>query len=151
MLKDKLQADLKTAMLARNTQVVEVLKSLKSAIMYAEVEQGKRDEGLDDTEIIVVFKKEAKKRQDAEVLYRKGGNNEQADIEKEEKLIIDAYLPPQLSEDEAIVVIDEVITNLGVEKLSPADMGRVIGGVKATGAEIDGSTLAKLVKERIGS
>jgi len=149
MIKDKLQADLKTAMLARDTERTDVLKGLKSAVLYAEVEQSKREEGLDDAGILSVFKKEAKKRQDSVAMYRKGGNNEQADKELAEKAIIDAYLPEQLSEEEANKVIDQVMADQSIDQPEKKDMGRIIGAVKATGAEIDGSTLAKLVSSRI--
>jgi len=149
MIKDKLQADLKTAMLARDTERTDVLKGLKSAVLYAEVEQGKREEGLDDAGILIVFKKEAKKRQDSVEMYRKGGNDEQADKESAEKAIIDAYLPEQLTEEEANKVIDQVLADHSIDQPEKKDMGRIIGAVKATGAEIDGSTLAKLVSSRI--
>jgi len=149
-MKDKLQADLKTAMLARETEKVDTLKGLKSAILYAEVEQGKREEGLDDSGIMIVLKKEAKKRQDSVDMYRKGGNEEQAAKELREKAIIDAYLPAQLSEEEAMKIIDSVMSDLAIESTEKKDMGRIIGGVKATGAEIDGATLAKLVNSKIG-
>ncbi len=151
MMKEKLQADLKTAMLARDTEVVDTLKGLKSAILYAEVEQGKREEGLEDASIMIVIKKEAKKRQDSIDMYRKGGNDEQAEKETREKATLDAYLPEQLSEEEASEVIDQTIAGLGIESLEAKDMGRIIGAVKATGAEIDGAMIAKLVKSRIAS
>jgi len=148
-MKDKLQADLKTAMLARNSELVDTIKSLKSAILYAEVDLGKREAGLDDDGITIVLKKEAKKRQDSIDMYRKGGNEEQASKETREKATIVAYLPTQLSEKEASKVVDQVIVDLAIDSPEPRDMGRIIGAVKATGAEIDGSTLAKLVKARL--
>jgi uncharacterized protein YqeY len=149
MLKEKLQADLKTAMLARNTQTVDVLKGLKSAILYEEVAKNKRDEGLNDDEILAVFKKESKKRQDSIDMYTKGGNEEKAAQESSEKEIIDAYLPEQLSEEEVEKIIDSVITELGITTPEKKDMGRIIGAVKAKGAEVDGSTLARLVSIRL--
>lgn len=149
-LKNTLQADLKTAMLARDTEVVDTLKGLKSAILYAEVEQGKREEGLDDAGITIVLKKEAKKRQDSVDMYRKGGNDEQADKELREKEIINKYLPTQLSEEEAVKIVDQTIAELAIENPEAKDMGRIIGAIKATGAEIDGATIARLVKSRVG-
>jgi uncharacterized protein YqeY len=148
-MKEKLQADLKTAMLARNTEVVDTLKGLKSAILYAEVEQGKREAGLADGDIMVVLKKEAKKRQDSIDMFRKGGNDEQADKETREKATIDGYLPKQLSEEEATKVVDQAIADSDIENPEAKDMGRIIGAVKATGAEIDGAVIAKLVKSRL--
>jgi len=149
VLKDTLQADLKTAMLARDTDKVEVLKGLKSAILYEEVAKNKRDVGLNDEEILAVFKKESKKRQDSIDMYKKGGNEEKATKETEEKAVIDSYLPEQLSEEEAQKIIDSVLLDLGITKPEKKDLGRIIGAVKATGAEIDGSTLAKLVQKRM--
>lgn len=151
MLKDKLQDDLKQAMLARDTETVDVLKGLKSAILYEEVAKNKRDEGLNDDEILAVFKKESKKRQDSVDMYIKGGSQEKAEKEQQEKAIIDSYLPEQLSEEEAIKVIETALADLGISDPEKKDMGRIIGAVKATGAEIDGSTLAKLVSQRIGA
>lgn len=75
-LKDKLQQDLKQAMLARDSARSDVIKGLKSAILYAEVATGKRDEGLSDDEIIKLFQKEAKKRSESAQLYIQGGSQE---------------------------------------------------------------------------
>lgn len=150
MLKDKLQADLKAAMLARDTDTVETLKGLKSAILYAEVETNKRDTGLGDDEILVVLKKEAKKRQDAIDLYIQGGNQKMADKEQTEKDLIETYLPAALGENEVNQIIDSVLSELSVETLSAQDMGRVIGAVKQkAGPSADGATIARLVKARL--
>ena len=150
MLKDKLQADLKTAMLARDTEKVEVLKGLKSAILYVEVEQGKREEGLSDDEVLSVFKKESKKRQDSVDLYKKGGNQEMSDKEASEKAVIDAYLPTQLTPEQLNEMIDDAMASMSISEVTSQDMGKIIGAVKAKGgAEIDGGTLAGLVKSRM--
>jgi uncharacterized protein len=150
MLKDTLQADLKQAMLARDTDKVEVLKGLKSAILYTEVAEQKRDTGLTDNEILVVFKRESKKRQDSIDLYRKGGNLEQADKEQQEKDIIDGYLPAQMSEEEVNVLINRVLIDLAIDEPTKQDMGKIIGAVKSKGgATLDGAMLARLVHARI--
>lgn len=150
MLKDTLQNDLKQAMLARDTDRVEVIKSLKSAVLYEEVAQKKREEGLTDEEILAVFKRESKKRQDSADLFEKGGNDKQAAKELEEKSVIDSYLPAQLSEEAVQSMIDEAIKELGLSELTKQDMGKIIGAVKSkAGAELDGSTLARLVGARI--
>jgi uncharacterized protein YqeY len=147
MLKDKIGADLKSAMLARDTETVEVLKGLKSAVMYEEVAQKKRDVGLDDVEILAVFKKESKKRQDSIGLYRQGGNEQQALKEQSEKDIIDSYLPPGLTEQEISKVISDVMTELELADPKPQDMGRIIGAVKKAAPNADGSIVASLVKK----
>lgn len=150
MVKDQLQDDLKAAMLARETEKVEVLKGLKSAILYAEVAANKRDEGLSNDEVLAVMKKESKKRQDSIELYEKGGNQEMAQKEKNEKDIIDNYLPKQLSEDEVNSMIDDTMQSMGIDKPERSDMGKIIGAVKSkAGASVEGSLLAKLVNARI--
>ncbi len=71
MIKQQLEADLKQAMLSRDAFKVQTLRGLKSAILYAEVEQGKRESGLEDSEIVGVFRKEVKKRLEAQSFTRK--------------------------------------------------------------------------------
>lgn len=152
MLKDTLQADLKQAMLARDTERVEVLKGLKSAILYAEVAENKRDVGLSDNEILAVMKKESKKRQDSIDLYKKAGDNVRAEKENQEKAIIDSYLPAQLTEDEVIKLIDTALIELNIDNPTKQDMGKIMGAVKAKGSSsLDGAMLAKLVQQRIGA
>ena len=151
-LKDTLQDDLKQSMLARDSFKTDVIKGLKSAILYAEVAANKRDEGLSDDEILAVFKKESKKRAESAELYTKGGNDTSAKKELDEKAIIDAYLPAQLSEDDVNKLIDSVVADMGLTELTKQDMGKVIGAVRAKGgAEVDGGMLAKLVQARIAA
>jgi len=149
-LKEQLQQDVKAAMIARDTLRTDVLKGIKSAILYVEVAANKRDEGLGEDEILAVFKKESKKRQESADMYITGGRAELAEKELAEKVIIDAYLPAQLDEAAVDKMIDEAIATLGIETPSKQDMGKLIGAVKAkAGAEVDGSMLARLVSGRI--
>lgn len=149
-MKDKLQADFKAAMLSRDVERVEVIKGLKSAILYEEVALKKRDEGLSDQEILTVLRRESKKRQDSIEMYVKGGNQAQADKEISEKTIIDTYLPAQISEQIINDTIDSVLVKMSITILTPQDMGRVIGAVKTqAGPDADGSTVAKLVSGRL--
>lgn len=151
-LKDKLQEDLKTSMLARDAFKTDVIKGLKSAILYAEVAAGKREEGLNDDEILGVFKKESKKRQESADMYTQGGSADKAEKELQEKAIIDAYLPAQLDEATVNGMIDTALADMGITAPSRQDMGKIIGAVKAKGgAELDGAMLAKLVNARITS
>jgi uncharacterized protein YqeY len=149
-LKEQLQQDLKAAMIARDAFKTDVIKGLKSAILYAEVAANKREAGLSDDEIISVFKKESKKRQESADLYKQGGRQELADKEVAEKEVIDAYLPAQLDEAALNGMIDAVMAEMGIEAPQRQDMGKIIRAVKAKGgAEVDGALLAKLVGGRI--
>ncbi len=149
-LKDTLQADLKTSMIARDSFKTDIIKGLKSAILYAEVAANKREAGLSGDEILAVFKKESKKRAESAELYTKGDRPELASKELAEKVIIDAYLPAQLDEATVNKMIDTAMTDLGITTPARSDMGKIIGAVKSKGgAELDGSMLAKLVNSRI--
>jgi uncharacterized protein len=148
MLKDRLDQDLKTALLAGNKTLATTLRGLKSVILYAEVAAGSRDKGLSDDEIIVLFAKEAKKRQESADLYKQGGDETRAQAELEEKKAIESYLPQQLSDEELGAVVDSVIAELGVS--GPQAMGQVIGQVKQkTAGQADGARIAQVVKQRL--
>ena len=149
MLKVRLDQDLKTALLAGDKVLATTLRGLKSVILYAEVAKGSRDEGLGDEEIIGLFSKEAKKRQESADLYAKGGNDEKAAAELAEKKVIESYLPAQLSDEDIIKVVKEAIAEFGASDTSA--MGQVIGAVKQkTAGQADGGRIAQLVKEHLG-
>lgn len=147
-LKDRIQADLKEAMLARDTLRTQTLQGLKAAILNEEVAKKVREEGLDDTAIEQLVAREAKKRDEAASLFEQGGNQASADKERAEKEILSAYLPEQLSEEGIAKLVDEVVAEL--HPAGPQDMGKVIGGVKArAGNTAEGATVARLVKEKL--
>ena len=147
-MKDKLTADLKTAMLARDSFLTDVIKGLKAAILNQEIAEKKREQGLNDQEIEILFAREAKKRLEAAELYEQGGNQAMAEKEKLEHAIIMKYLPEQMSESKISELIDAAIKQTGASEIK--DMGKVIGVVKArTGNSADGSLIAKLVKTKL--
>ena len=148
MIKQQLQDDVKAAMLSGDSARVETLRGLKSVILYAEVAAGKREEGLGDEEIQVLFAKEAKKRQESADLYIQGGATDRAQKELSEKAIIETYLPVQLGEAEILAIVEDVIATQGATNLQA--LGSVIGAVKQrTGSTADGSVIARLVKEKL--
>ena len=141
--------DLKTALLAGDKVQVSVLRSLKSAITYAEVARGvKGGVGLSDAELIDLFAKESKKRQESAELFMKGGAGERADNELQEKVIIDRYLPAALSKEEIDNLVDAAVQILG--EVTPKTMGQIIGRVKqVAGGAADGAAIAEAVKKRL--
>jgi len=148
MLKDKINADLKVAMLARDTLRMQTLQGLKAAILYEEVAKKVREQGLDDAAIEQLIAREAKKRDEAAGLFEQGGNQSSADKERAEKEILKVYLPEQLSETEVQQLVDEAVATL--QPQGPQDMGKVIGSVKAkAGNRADGATVARLVKDSL--
>jgi uncharacterized protein YqeY len=149
-IRQQLDDDVKAALLAGDSLRVDTLRGLKSTILYADVAAKKRDTGgISDDEILSLFAKEAKKRQESADLYVQGGSQERADKELTEKIIIESYLPEQLSEQELVQLIDDVIAEQGAEGMQA--MGKVIGAVKSkVGNTADGAKVAELVKERLG-
>ena len=150
MLKQQLEQDLKKALLGGDRERATIIRGLKSVILYAEVEKGARENGLDDEAIVALFAKEAKKRQESADLYEKAGEGDRAAQELREKAVIEEYLPKQLSDDELTGFVDQLIADLGVS--GPQAMGQVIGQVKQkVGSQADGARIAQLVKEKLNS
>ncbi len=147
-IKQRIDTDLKQALLSQDKPLVSVLRGLKSAILYAEVAEGKREVGLGDEAIIQLLAKEAKKRQESADLYKRGGSTERADQELSEKRIIEQYLPKQLTDDELGVIVKEVIS----EQTDNIVMGKIIGEVKQrTEGKADGARIAQSVKQELGT
>ena len=150
MLEEKLEKDIKSSLLSGNSFRTTTLRGLKANLLNLKVATGKRETGLSDDEVIEVFVKEAKKRQESAELYTQGGNQARADAELSEKAIIEKYLPKQLSEEEVIPIVDKIFAAAG--EAGPHDMGRLIGEVRTqTNGAADGAMIARLVKERLAS
>lgn len=149
MLEQKIEQDLKTALLAGDAQRVSVLRGLKSVLLNVKVATGKRDSGLSDEEVLPILGKEAKKRQESVDMYKQGGDQARADAEQAEKAIIEEYLPEQLSEAGIAKLVDEAIQQTGAK--GQQGMGKVIGAVRAKAAgQADGAVIARLTKEKLG-
>ena len=148
MLEERIEQDIKAALLAGDRTRTMTLRGLKAVLLNAKVATGKRDTGLSDDEVLSILAKQAKQRQESADLYVQGGDQARADAELAEKSLIETYLPTQLSETEIATLIDEAIAQTGAAGL-PA-LGQVIGRVKAkVGAAADGALIARLAKERL--
>ena len=148
MLEQKIEQDLKAALLAGERLKVDTLRGLKATLLNVKVALGKRDSGLSDEEVLQHLSKQSKQRQESADMFKQGGNLAKADDELAEKALIDAYLPAQLGEDEIAKLIDEIIAQTGAS--GPQAMGQVIGQVKSkAGTAADGATVARLVKEKL--
>ena len=144
-LKQRIQDDLKAALLGGDRFAGETLRGLKAAILNEEVAQSKRDEGLADAEIEQIIAKEVKKRNESAALYDQNMRQDSAADERREAEILMNYLPKQLSEAELKTVVDAKIRELGATDVKM--MGQVIGAVKKdVGNTADGGMIARLVK-----
>lgn len=147
-LKQRIEDDTKAALLGGDRFVGETLRNLKAAILNEEVAQGKRDEGLADSEIEKIIAREIKKRNESAALYDQNSRQDSADQERREAEILSRYLPKQLSEAELKTVVDAKVAELGATDAKL--MGQVIGAVKSeVGNTADGAMIAKLVKEAL--
>jgi uncharacterized protein YqeY len=147
-LQQRIDADLKDAMRAKDATRLGVLRMLKSALSYAAIEKpgGKGD--LDDAEFIQVVRKQAKQRQDSIESFEKGGRAELAAKEKEELAVLNGYLPEPLSPDELAQIVRETITSLGAT--SKAQMGAVMKALQAkVSGRADGKTLSQEVSRQL--
>lgn len=148
MLEQRLEQDIKSALLAGDAVRVTTLRGLKATLLNVKVNTGKRDAGLTDEEVLPLLAKEAKKRQESADMYVQGGATERAEAELLEKTVIEEYLPAQLDEAAIGELVDSVIAETGATSM--ANMGQVIGLSKQrAGATADGSVIAKIVKEKL--
>ena len=147
-MEERLDQDLKIALLASDHLSVSTLRGLKSVILYAKVAQGSRDTALPDEALVGLLQKEAKKRQESADLYLRGGSDEKAQAELAEKAIIERYLPEQLDEAEVAKLVEVAVSE--AQASGPIAMGAVIAKVKQqSSGQADGALIARLVKERL--
>ncbi len=148
-LKEKIIADLKEAMKAGNAEKRDTLRLLDSAIKNSEIEKRKREDGLNDEEVLEVIKRAVKQRQDSVIQFEKGGRPELAENEKREIEILSVYLPEQLGEDEVRAAVKKIIINF--ESVTQADFGKVMGSVmNELKGQADGNLVKEIVKEELG-
>ncbi len=145
---DTLNSDLKEALLSGDRIKSETLKSIKNALQYLQTSAGAKDI-LGDEDILSVLKKESKKRQEAAEAYDKAGDPDRSAKEKQEKDIIDQYLPDQLDESQVESLVEEVMTTNNIER-NPQNMGQIIKLAREkAGAQADGGIIAKIVKAKV--
>jgi len=147
MLKDKLNEDMKAAMIAKNVDKLSTIRMLKSAIQYAEIQKGAGYTATDE-DILEVIGREVKKRRESIELYEKGNRQELADKEKQELELLQTYLPEQLSEDEIRLIVKSTIESTG--STSMQDMGKLMGALMPQiKGKADGNLVNKIIRETL--
>lgn len=147
-LKQRIDDDLKAALLERHQFVTLVLRGLKASILNEEITQNKRETGLSDEAVEKIVAREVKKRNESAALYDQNDRAESAAQERREADVLSQYLPAQLSEAEIQTVARAKIAELGATDMKM--MGQVIAAVKAdVGTAADGATVAKIVKQTL--
>lgn len=140
--------DMKTAMRAKDTVTLNVVRALKSAIKYAAIEKHGADGDLDDAEAIVVVRREIKKRQDSFTQYEQANRPELAEVEKAEIAVLEKYLPAAMSHDDLVKLIEAAIAELGAT--NKKDMGKVMKLVQErTEGRADNKAISSEVSSRL--
>lgn len=141
-LEEKIMADMKTAMLAKDQKKLEAIRAIKSVILLLKTSP----EGYTDESEVKALQKEVKKRKETAEIYTQQNRPELAEVESYQASIIESYLPKQMSEEEVKAELAKIISSVGAS--SPADMGKVMGvATKALAGKADGKMISTLVKE----
>ena len=149
-LKDRLRADLTTAIKARDEVRSSTLRMVLSAITTAEV-AGKQARELSDDDIIGVLSAEAKKRREAATAFEAGGRDEMAAKEKAEALVLADYLPEQLSTEDVVAIVTAAVAQAGAAGEGMKAMGKVMGIVTPqVKGRADGGAVAAEVRRQLG-
>ena len=144
-LEQKIMADLKTAMLAKDEAGLRSLRAVKAAILLAKTSEGAGGE-LKEEDEIKLLQKLVKSRKDSLEIFQQQNRQDLAKKEEEEIAVIEKFLPKQMSADEVKAELTKIIAAVGAS--SPADMGKVMGAAtKQLAGKADGKTISVLVKE----
>ena len=144
-LEQKIMAELKTAMLAKDEAALRSLREVKAAILLAKTAEGSGGE-LKEEEEIKLLQKLVKQRKDSLEIFQQQNRADLAKKEEEEIAIISKFLPQQMSAEEVKAELVKIIATVGAS--SPADMGKVMGvATKQFAGMADGKTISGLVKE----
>lgn len=145
-LEQRITADLKTAMKAKDKTALRGIRAVKQAILLQKTDGS--GETLDEAGEIALIQKLVKSRQDSLEIYEQQGREDLAQPEREEIETISKYLPQQLSEAELGALIEQVISDVGATSMR--DMGKVMGVVnqKAAG-RAEGKVIAAAVKAKL--
>jgi uncharacterized protein YqeY len=142
MIEEKLNADIKTAMLARDAKKLEALRAMKSVVLLLKTSA----EGLTEDSANKALQKEVKKRRETAEIYTQQNRTDLAEVEVAQADVIESYLPKQLSAEEIKAEVEKVIAQMGA--VTSADMGKVIGAAnKALAGKADGKAVSDVVKQ----
>ena len=141
---DKINTDIKQAMLNKEKEKLEALRSVKAAFLIAKTEKGNNE--LTSEKEISVIQKLVKQRKDSANVYIENNRPELAEKETKEAEFISVYLPKQMSEAEIVAELNTIISELGASTMK--DMGKVMGvATKKMAGKADGKIISTKVKE----
>lgn len=143
-LEQKITADIKTAMLAKDEVSLRSLRAIKAAIILAKTAEGAKGE-LKEEDEVKLLQKLVKQRKDSLEIFTQQNRTDLAQKESDEIAVIEKFLPAQMGEEELRGVIQEIISATGAA--SPADMGKVMGvATKQLSGKAEGKVISAMVK-----
>ncbi len=143
-LEQRINDDIKVAMLAREPQKLNALRAVKSAILLAKTQKGGGAD-LDEEAEIKILKQLVKQRQDSAAMYQAQNRPDLYEEERFQMEIIQSYLPQMLSEEEVEKVVRQIIADTGSSSMK--DMGKVMGlATKTFAGKADNKVVSDMVK-----
>ena len=146
-LQQQIMDAMKIAMKGKDSQALEALRAVKSALLIAQTATGSKEEISEDEEL-KILQKQVKQRKDSAAIYSEQGRADLAEPELLQAAVIEKFLPQQLSEEEVAKVVDAIIAETGATSMK--DMGKVMGMVsKELAGQADGKTISNIVKAKL--
>jgi uncharacterized protein YqeY len=144
-LEQKVMAELKTAMLAKNEPALRGLRAIKAAIIIAKTSEGAGGELKEENET-KLLQKLIKQRKDSLEIFQQQNRADLAQKEQEEIAVISTFLPAQLDDAALRAILSKIIAETGAS--SPADIGKVMGAAtRQLAGQADGKTIGAVAKE----
>ena len=144
-IEEKINSEIKTAMLAKNAKKLDALRAIKSVILLLK----SSSEGLTEESINTALQKEVKKRKESADIYKSQNRSDLEEIELSQASVIEEYLPRQLNEDEIKIELEKIIATVGATNSS--DMGKVMGAAsKFFAGRADNKIVSSIVKQLLG-
>jgi uncharacterized protein YqeY len=145
-LKDQIMADIKAAMIAKDSVKLNTLRFLHAAIKQKEIDS--RPNPLTADDVMAVLKKLVKQRKESIDQFANAGRTDLVDSETAELKVMEVYLPAQMSKEQIEQVVAEVIKETGASSIK--DMGTVMKAVQAkTAGTADGKTISEVIKSKL--
>lgn len=145
MILEKLQQDLKEALMTGEKERLSVLRFLLAAVHNREIE---KQTELTDDDVLAVIRQQVKQHKESIVAYRQGNRADLVAKEQAEMDLLNTYLPQQMGEDELAKIVKDTITAVGAT--GPADFGKAMGAVMARVKGLaDGNQVAAIVKQEL--
>lgn len=141
-IEEKINADIKSAMLAKEPKKLEALRAIKSVVLLLKTSP----EGLTEESAVKAIQKEVKKRKESAEIYKTQNRPDLEETEMYQAAVMEEYLPKQMSEDDIKAELTKIISSVGAN--GPADMGKVMGAAsKAFAGKADNKIVSALVKQ----